>query len=118
MDELSFSADRRWATRRQIGLDAHLTDTKGASYSVVIVNVSEDGCGILIQTGVELARELPHTLMARGVDPLTVYVIWSKDGQAGLALANPLHPMIVQRLVMKSLYGKISRRLSSDTRPN
>lgn len=110
--------DRRWAMRRSIELDADLTDAAGVPCAVKVTNISEEGCMVRMLSGREPERHLLHEIKITGLEPLGAYVIWSKEGRAGLAFSTPLHPMTVRSLVTKSLYARLSRRVARTGQAN
>jgi hypothetical protein len=117
-DPLDPAAERRWALRRGIDLDADLSDTAGMSCVAKVTDISEEGCMIRFFADRDLARDLLHTIKVTGLEALSGYVIWSAEGKAGLAFATPLHPATVQSLVMKSHYARISRDMAAGATPD
>lgn len=109
--------DRRWAIRRSIDLDADLTDTAGLRCTAKVTDISEEGCMIRFHSGRNLESHLLHSIKVTGLEVLSGYVIWCADGTAGLVFNEPLSPATVQDLVMKSLYAKMSRRMTQQKGP-
>jgi hypothetical protein len=108
-DREGSEAERRWARRRGLELDADVTDAQGMSYAAKITDISEEGCSLRTLCGSDLVRELVHEIKVTGLDVINAYVIWSAEGRAGLSFATPLQSATVENLVMKSLYARLSR---------
>lgn len=109
--------DPRWAIRRSIDLDADLTDSAGMRCTAKVTDISEEGCMIRLPSGRILERHLLHSIKVTGLEALSGYVIWCADGKGGLVFSEPLSPAMVQNLVMKSLYAKISRQVAQQKGP-
>ncbi|MFO6447116.1 PilZ domain-containing protein [Erythrobacter sp. NE805] len=103
------AADRRWALRRKLELPADLKDADGHTHAATIVDISEEGCRIETASGREIDRHRLHTVKITGLEAIPAYVSWSRESSAGLTFAEPLHPAVVQNLVVKSLYARLSR---------
>lgn len=104
--------DRRWSQRRGIELDADLTDSSGFTVPVRVTEISEEGCRIRTVSAPELERDLLHSIKITGLDPIGAYVIWSSEDGAGFTFSTPLDPITVRSLVTKSLYARLSRRVT------
>ena len=102
--------DRRWSLRRGIEIDADISDSDGQSFAAKVTDISEDGCMIRTVCGQDLALDLLHEIKITGLEQLSAYVAWASGGKAGLTFTAPLQPAMVQSLVMKSLYARVSRR--------
>lgn len=108
--------ERRWALRRGVELDADLADSSGFTLAVKITDISEEGCKIRTFSAPTLARDLVHEIKITGLEPIGVYVTWVGEADAGLTFTTPLDPVTVRGLVTKSLYARLSRRLSRGQR--
>lgn len=104
--------NRRWALRRAIQLEANVTDSAGLTYAAQVTDISQEGCGIQLTSGSNLMRTRLHTIQAKGLGPLTAYVIWSADSNAGLAFSEPCDPAIIESLTAESLYDVLRRALA------
>ena len=63
-----------------------------------------------------LDRDVPHAIKITGLDPIGAYVIWTSEDGAGFTFSTPLNPITVRSLVTKSLYARLSRRLTGTRR--
>lgn len=104
--------DKRWAWRRGIALEADLADGAELIGRATITDISEEGCRIHFSSGTDPVRDRVHTLKITGLEAIACYVIWCSDGRAGVEFSQPLDAAMVQSLVMKSHYAKISRRMA------
>lgn len=102
MHSKSVQKNRRWALRRAIELDANVTDSAGLIYAAKVTDISEEGCGIQLASGSNLMRNRLHTIQAKGLGPVTAYVMWSADGNAGLAFSEPRDPGIIESLMAEA----------------
>lgn len=104
--------DRRWALRRGIEITADVTDSSGFTFAARITEISEEGCRLHAHAASALNRDLLHEIKVTGLDPVGAYVIWASGDEVGLTFSTPLDPVTVRNLVTKSLYARLSRRLS------
>jgi hypothetical protein len=107
--------DRRGSPRQGVAINAIVTCDE-TRVPVTIVDLSVDGCGIKINSGLTAGTRL--RLIVSGFRwPCTI--LWSEAGRAGLKFDYPMHPGIVN----STLGGKSQdltdylQRLISSSRP-
>lgn len=82
-------AGNRVAARRLVNFGARVRSGEtGGSRSVVVVDLSPDGCKLLgaddVGEGIALWIKLP------GLEARRLHVVWSRAGEAGCAFSEPL----------------------------
>ncbi|AOL24582.1 PilZ domain-containing protein [Erythrobacter litoralis] len=97
------SVERRYARRRHINMGAVLKGTDGAEYRGTIRNISETGCLFGCDGAAGPTPGAHYSLRIEGLEVQVVCAAWSEDGHAGLELAEPLHPAVVDDLVRAAL---------------
>jgi hypothetical protein len=102
--------ERRWNYRRSIELDAEITDPAGQSRAARLGDLSEEGCMILALPGDELTIGDIYDIAITGFETLVAQVVWAGQGKAGLAFITPLTAAEIEKLVMASLYARLTKR--------
>jgi hypothetical protein len=91
-------AERRRSARHAVGFGAMLRERGWGAGAVRVVDLSLHGCriGLLapLRPGASVWIRLP------GLDSLYARVVWCRDDQAGLEFEAPLHPLILERLLV------------------
>lgn len=105
--------ERRWSYRRSIELEADITDISGETRAATLSDLSEDGCQIEVHAGPDLAVDDLYDIAIVGFDPLGAQVVWAAQGKSGLTFTTPLTSAEVEKLVMTSLYARLTRRAPS-----
>ncbi|MFW5634350.1 MAG: PilZ domain-containing protein [Erythrobacter sp.] len=95
--------ERRIAARRHINMGALLKGTDGREFEGTIRNISETGCLFRAERAQRLEPGRHYSLRLEGLEMQVVCAAWSEDGHAGLELAEPLHPAVVDDLVRAAL---------------
>ena len=109
MLDANLQSDRRWSSRYSVAIDANLRDSADVFFSVQMTDISQDGCGVSISPAAELQTDLLYTLMVPNFPSLDTYVIWTRDGRAGLAFTTPMNESILRRFAWKSLHDLIDK---------
>jgi len=97
------SQERRIARRRHINMSAVLKRADGAEYRGTLRNISETGCLFACDAAAGPTPGMHYSLHIEGLEMQVVCAAWSEDGLAGLELAEPLHPVVVDKLVRAAL---------------
>ncbi|MEQ8412350.1 MAG: hypothetical protein RIC51_07705 [Erythrobacter sp.] len=97
------NTESRVAPRRHINMNALLKGAEGAEFPGAIRNISETGCLFRSDAGGPLIPGRRYSLRIEGLEIRVVCAAWSEDGHAGLELAEPLHPSVVENLVRAAL---------------
>lgn len=102
--------------RRHINMGAVLRGTDGSEHRGTIRNISENGCLYRCDGAGPLVPGKHYSLWIEGLEMQVVCAAWSEDGHAGLELAEPLHPSVVDDLVRAALLA-LAANARHDRRP-
>jgi hypothetical protein len=89
--------DRRYAIRINVQIDADLLDQGRRRCGVTLTNLSITGCRF--ESDYFLRMPAPVTLLIDGVDPIMGEVVWAEGKLVGCHFAEPLSPMICNRII-------------------
>lgn len=99
------AADRRFAIRINVHIDAELLDKGRRRCTVTLTNLSITGCRFESDYPLRLAA--PIKLMIDGVDPIVGEVVWAEGKLVGCHFAEPLSPTICNRII-RTLRERVS----------
>ena len=93
----STAFDRRQAVRQPVQIGAGLGANNRPSSSIIVVDLSIQGCGFEatchLETGARVWLKLP------GLESWPARVAWAEEGRGGLQFDRPLHEAVVERYV-------------------
>lgn len=101
------AADRRYAIRINVQIDAELIDQGRRRCAVTLTNLSITGCRF--EADLPLRLPAPITLLIDGVDPIVGEVVWVENKLVGCHFAEPLSPTICNRII-RNLRDRAERR--------
>lgn len=91
------AADRRYAIRINVNIEAELVDQGRRQCTVVLTNLSITGCRF--ETDHPLRMPAPVTLAIEGVDPIEGEIVWAEGKTVGCHFVEPLSPTICNRII-------------------
>jgi hypothetical protein len=94
--ERAVAHDQRRFARVQVSIAAGIgRGPERAASPVTVVDLSTHGCGIELDSHVELGARV--WLALPGLEPWPSRVAWSQDRRAGLEFDRPMHPAVADR---------------------
>lgn len=91
------AADRRYAIRINVQIDAELLNEGRKLCAVTLTNLSITGCRF--ESNLPLRLPAPVTLLIEGVDPIEGEVVWADGMLVGCHFAQALSPTICNRII-------------------
>lgn len=101
------AADRRYAIRINVHIEADLVDQGRRHCTVTLTNLSITGCRF--ESEIPLHMHAPVTLTIDGVDPIRGEVVWIEGKLVGCHFAEALSPTICNRII-RTLRERQERR--------
>lgn len=101
------AADRRYAIRINVHIEADLIDQGRRHCTVTLTNLSITGCRF--ETDHPLRMHAPVTLTIDGVAPIPGEVVWAEGGLVGCHFVEALSPTICNRII-RTLRAQQERR--------
>lgn len=101
------AADRRFAIRINVNIEADLIDQGRRHCTVTLTNLSITGCRF--ETDQPLRMHAPVTLTIDGVAPIPGEVVWTEGKLVGCHFAEALSPTICNRII-RTLRAQQERR--------
>ncbi len=93
----------RKSERVPLEMGAGLRQRGGTGVSIQIVDLSTDG--FRASTHLQLAKGTDVWLRLPGLEPYQARVMWAKGNFIGCAFERPLHPAVLDMIVMKTGRG-------------
>ena len=108
------SGEQRSATRRIIDFGAFIREEDAVAIKVRCRDISSQGCRI--EGGTGLVADAEIWIKITGLAPLKARVAWVREQDAGCEFHEPLHPRVIDQLlipyrpIIKSRFGAPQQR--------
>ncbi len=99
------AAERRFAIRINVHIDAELLDQGRRRCAVTLTNLSISGCRF--ESDYPLRLPTPISLLIEGIEPIVGQVAWAEGRLVGCHFDEPLSPTICNRII-RTLRERIS----------
>ncbi|GAA0650071.1 hypothetical protein GCM10009424_28620 [Sphingomonas ursincola] len=101
------AAERRFAIRINVNIEADLVDQGRRHCTVALTNLSITGCRF--ESDLPLRMHAPVTLTIDGVAPIEGEIVWAEGKLMGCHFAEALSPTICNRII-RTLRERQERR--------